>query len=248
MNCGKRLEARVGAFVNIQDIMTYELFYWQGIPGRGEYVRLALEDAGADYTEEGHGDVSDLTTPPFAPPYLRDGNVVIGQTANILFYLGGRLGLAPEVDAQKLSVNQIQLTIADFVLEIHDVHHPIGSWAYYEDQKPESLRRAEGFRQDRVPKFLNWFEAVLRRNPEGRDYLVGTTASYADLSLFHTMAGLNYAFPNMMKRMGGDYPLIAAHSSRIGKRPRLKSYLESDRRQTFNENGLFRHYPELDDI
>ena len=226
--------------------MTYELCYWRGIPGRGEFVRLALEAAGASYIDTGDfGDRGEIT-PSFAPPFLRDGEVVIGQAANILLYLGPRLGLAPKDETQKLWCHQIQLTITDFVAEAHDVHHPIGSGRYYEEQKPESVRRAEEFRAYRAPKFLGWFEAVLERNPASDIHLVGDALTYVDLSLFHLIEGLRYAFPNLIARIESDYPLCLGAHDAIGKLPAIAAYLQSPRRQPFNEDGIFRHYPELD--
>ena len=229
--------------------MTYELYYWSGIPGRGEFVRLALEDAGADYVEVWRGGGMrqiETDTPSFAPPYLRDGDIVVGQTAAILFYLGNRLGLAPEDEKGRLWTHQIQLTIADFVDETHDVHHPLGPGRYYDEQKAEALRRAEEFRDERVPKFLDWFEAILSANTAANAILVGSETTYADLSLFHMIDGLSYAFPKLMGRTLPEYPLIGALHERVGQRPRIRAYLASDRRQSFNENGIFRHYPELD--
>lgn len=235
--------------------MTYELFYWGGIPGRGEFVRLALEYAGADYREmnrEQSGSVSELltdpeiTTPSFAPPYLRDGDVVIGQVAAILHYLGPRLRLAPDDEAQRNWMLQVQLTIADMVAEAHDVHHPVGMGQYYEDQKPESKRRAGEFRADRIPKFLAWFARVLDRNPNGPEHLVGGAVSYVDLSLFHLLRGLQYAFPKAMAREGSRYADVLKLADRIEADPKLTAYLESNRRLAFNQDGIFRHYPELD--
>jgi glutathione S-transferase len=234
--------------------MTYELYYWSGIQGRGEYVRLALEAAGAPYRDVARLDGDhvltatgkDLETPSFAPPFLKDGPVVVGQVAAILLYLGERLDLAPKDERLRLWTHQIQLTIADFVVEGHDVHHPIGAGQYYEDQKPESLRRAEEFRDERVPKFLDWFETILERNPAGSAHLVGDRLTYADLSLFQVMSGLSYAFPRLMERLYGDYPKIAAVSAAVAKHPPIAAYLKSERRLAPNEDDLFRHYPELD--
>ena len=236
--------------------MAYELYYWDGIQGRGEFVRLALEEAGADYVdvarEKGTGalmalwESADIATPSFAPPILVDGRRVIGQTANILLHLGARHGLAPKAEATRLWTNQIQLTIADFVTEIHDVHHPIGSAFYYEDQKREAKRRARWFREERMGRFLGWFEAILARNPKGSKFLVGARLSYADLSLFQVVAGLRYAFPEAMARLAADCPLVVSLHDRVAARPRIAAYLRSERRIPFNEDGLFRHYPELD--
>ena len=236
--------------------MAYELYYWDGIQGRGEFVRLALEEAGAAYVdvarEKGTGalmalwESADLPTPSFAPPILVDGRKAIGQTANILLHLGARHGLAPKAEAGRLWTNQIQLTIADFVTEIHDVHHPIGSAFYYEDQKREAKRRARWFREERMGRFLGWFESILARNPKGPKFLVGGRLSYADLSLFQVVAGLRYAFPKAMARLEPDNPLVAALHDRVAARPRIAAYLASERRLPFNEEGLFRHYPELD--
>jgi glutathione S-transferase len=236
--------------------MPYELYYWPGIQGRGEYVRLALEEAGADYVdvarERGSGalmrmwDAAEIATPSFAPPFLKDGKRVIGQTANILLHLGGKLGLAPKAEAARLWTHQIQLTVADLVLEAHDAHHPLGGEFYYEDQKPESKRRAAAFRRNRIPRFLEWFETILQRNPKGPKHLVGARLTYADLSLFQSVEGLSYAFPKAMQAALAVAPMVAALRDAVAERPRVKAYLESDRRIAFNEDGIFRHYPELD--
>ena len=236
--------------------MVYELYYWPGIQGRGEFVRLTLEEAGAAYVdvarERGTGalmrlwDGKGIATPSFAPPFLRHGKVLIGQTANILFYLGERHGLAPRAEAARLWTHQIQLTIADLVVEAHDTHHPLGGDFYYEDQKPEALRRAKMFRESRIPRFLEWFETILEHNPKGDRHLVGARLSYADLSLFQMVEGLTYAFPTAMAKRLSDAPKVAALRDRVAARPRIKAYLESERRLAFNEDGIFRHYPELD--
>lgn len=236
--------------------MTYELFYWTGIEGRGEFIRLALEDAGADYVDvarkqgdgiiEAIGDDPKTLTPSFAPPFLQDGDVIVGQTSLILAYLGPRLGLAPEDEAGRLWCQQVQLTIADAVVEAHDVHHPIGAGRYYEEQQPEALRRAEEFRAERMPKFLGWFETILERNPTGDKHLVDGETTYADLSLFQLVEGLDYAFPKRMKALRENYPRVLALHRAVKRRPRIAAYLKSPRRLAYNEFDIFRHYPELD--
>jgi glutathione S-transferase len=234
--------------------MTYRLYYWTGIQGRGEFVRLALEDAGADYVdvarEEGDGVIyrflKTVATPSFAPPYLVDGDVVVGQVALILHYLGPRLGLVPDDERLRLWVHQIELTITDVVAEAHDTHHPVDNSLYYEDQKPEALRRAKGFRERRIPRFLDWFETILERNPAGSTWLVGDRASYVDLSLFPLVEALNYAFPRAIARELPKHPLVTALCTRVPQRSRLAGYFASERRLPFSEDGVFRHYPELD--
>jgi len=230
--------------------MPYELYYWPSIQGRGEFVRLALEEAGAKYAdvwrEGGMRDPDFDATPPFAAPYLKDGKKIIGQTANILLYLGDKHGLAPKSEAGRLWTHQLQLTIADLVVEAHDTHHPLGGDFYYEDQKPESKRRAKMFRESRLPKFLGWFESILESNPKGDGFLVGARITTADLSLFQVLEGLSYAFPKAMARALAKYPRVAALRDRVAARPRIKAYLKSERRIPFNEDGIFRRYPELD--
>lgn len=240
--------------------MRYELYYWTGIQGRGEFVRLALEEAGADYLDmarlSGRGKGADamrrlmennkIRTPPFAPPFLKAGKLLIAQTANILFYLGPRLELVPGAEAKQLWAHQLQLTIADFVGEIHDVHHPIAGSLYYHEQKREAKRRAGHFIKERMPKFLDYFERLLAYQPKGRVYLLGRSLSYVDLSMFQIMAGLSYAFPNTMKKRQRNYPGLIALHDKVATRPNISAYLSSDRRIPFNENGIFRHYPELD--
>ncbi|MGO4524857.1 glutathione S-transferase [Microvirga sp. 2MCAF35] len=235
--------------------MPYELYYWPSIQGRGEFVRLALEEAGADYADvarepEGLAAMMRMMDhaerPPFAPPFLKDGETIIGQSAAILLYLGARHGLAPKDPAGGLWAHQIQLTIADFVAEAHDTHHPVGVGLYYEDQKDEALRRSEEFRQGRIPKFLNWFETILARNPAGDGHLVGRALTYVDLSLFQAVEGLAYAFPKATRRALKDAPRVAALHDAVAERPRIKAYCDSPRRIPFNQEGIFRHYPELD--
>jgi glutathione S-transferase len=233
--------------------MKYELYYWPGIQGRGEYVRLALEEADADYVDvarsaQGTSAMMRMTeqggTPPFAPPFLKAGKLVIGQTANILLYLGARHGLAPKTEAGKLWVHQLQLTIADLVLEIHDTHHPLGPSLYYEDQKAPAKRRTEAFWNERVPKYLGYFEELLKKG--GGAYLTGRRITYVDLSLFQIVEGLRYAFPKRMKAFEGDIPGLVGLRDRVAARPKIKAYLASERRIPFNEEGIFRHYRELD--
>ena len=236
--------------------MAYQLFYWPGIQGRGEFVRLALEDAGAEYEDIGRTNGApalmeamnklDPAHRPFAPPFLKDGELLIGQTANILYYLGPRLNLAPADEAGRLWVNQLQLTIADMVAETHDTHHPVASGLYYDDQKPEALRRAEDFTHKRMPKYLGYFEAVLQNNPESGPFITGATATYADLSLFELVEGLGYAFPKAMAQLAPRMPRVLALRDAVAARPRIAAYLQSARRLPFNEDGIFRHYPELD--
>jgi glutathione S-transferase len=235
--------------------MTYELYYWDGIQGRGEFVRLALEEAGAEYVDVARGPGGEQAMMrllrgdgteriPFAPPFLKSGELVIGQTANILLYLGARHGLAPEDEAGRLWAHQLQLTIADFVDEIHDTHHPIASSLYYEDQRREAKGRAEDFVKSRAPKYLGYFERVLEKTGSG--HLVGSELTYPDLSLFQIVAGLRYAFPRMMAQLEPRNRRVVALHDRVAARPRIAAYLASERRIPFNKHGIFRHYPELD--
>lgn len=237
--------------------MGYELYYWPSIQGRGEFVRLALEDADSDYvdaarTSKGMSAMMRLMEnsaaeyPPFAPPFLKAGKLVIAQTANILLYLGPRLDLVPKTDASRLWAHQLQLTIADWVAEAHDSHHPISGGLYYEDQKKEAHKRAGDFTTNRLPKFFNYFEKILRRKTKGSGYLLGKTASYVDLSLFQMVEGLRYAFPRAMKKLEAKYSRTIELRDRVAARPRLAEYLASPRRIPFNQEGIFRHYPELD--
>jgi glutathione S-transferase len=238
--------------------MRYQLYYWPSIQGRGEFVRLALEEAGADYADiarrsgKGLGMPalnrmldSGLHNPPFAPPILKAGRLVIAQTANILFYLGPRHGLAPKDEAGRLWVNQVQLTIADFVAEIHDTHHPIVNSLYYHQQKKEAKRRSKHFTAERMTKFLGYFERVLAARGKRRPFVAGRL-SYADLSLFQVIDGLRYAFPKSLAKQQADCPLLLDLHARIAARPNIAAYLASKRRLAFNQYGIFRHYPELD--
>jgi glutathione S-transferase len=237
--------------------MRYELYYWPTIQGRGEFIRLALEEADADYVDVARRagkrgvpamlkllESKQLARPPYAPPFLRAGKLIIAQTANILLYLGPRLGLAPKDEAGRLWAHQLQLTIADLVVQIHDTHHPISGWLYFEEQRAAARRRTKDFWRYRVPKFLGYFERVLAKN--GGAYMVGRRLSYVDLSLFEIVAGLRYAFPKRMKRFEKKVPGLIALHDRVAKRPRVRAYLVSERRIPFSQWGIYRYFKELD--
>jgi glutathione S-transferase len=239
--------------------MRYVLYYWPGIQGRGEFVRLALEEGGADYLDtalvpEGKGggvaalepflEGKGVKRPPFAPPFLGAGRRIIGQTANILLFLGPRLGLAPRDEAGRLWTHQLQLTIADLVAEAHDTHHPLGPTLYYEDQKKESKRRTREFLGARIPKYLGYFERVIERNGRG-PWMAGRSVTYADLSMAQAIEGLRYAFPRATRAALRSRPRLARLADAVFARPRIEAYVRSGRRIAFNNDGIFRRYPEL---
>lgn len=234
--------------------MRYELYYWPMIQGRGEYVRLALEEARAAYRDVAREDglaamtammEAESTTPPFAPPFLKAGRRILGQTANILLFLGPRHGLAPKTEAGQSWVHQLQLTLTDFVVEIHDTHHPLGPTLYYEDQRAPAKKRTAEFWNERVSKFLGYFESLIQQN--GGAYVTGRRLTYVDLSLFQIVAGLRYAFPNRMAAFERRIPRLVALHDRVAARPNISAYLESARRIPFNEDGIFRRYKALDE-
>ncbi len=233
-----------------------ELFYWPTIQGRGELIRLALEDSATPYVDvaRGPGGISAMQAAmsaehgkadalPFAPPFIRDGDVQLAHTALVLHYLGARIGLAPDDERGRMHAHQLQLSITDFHSEIHDTHHPLGSSLYYEDQKSEALARTKVFVRDRIPKFLGYFEREVLRGGEAT--LLGRH-SYVDLSLFQTVEGLRYAFPRATAAIEPKLPAVMALHDRVASRPNVAAYLRSERRRPFSEQGIFRRYPELD--
>jgi glutathione S-transferase len=238
--------------------MRYELYYQPLIQGRGEFVRLPLEDAGADYVDVARDpnfgrpgimkilEDASVERPPFAPPFLKAGKLMISQTANILQFLAPRLDLVPKNQASRLWAHQLQLTIADWLHEAHDTHHPLGNALYYEEQTAEAKKRAAIFTANRMPKFLSYFEKILKANTDGGAFTFGDNVAYVDLSLFQMIEGLRYAFPRTMARLEPQYPRLVALHDRIKARPRLAAYLSSSRRLPFNQQGIFRHYPELE--
>jgi glutathione S-transferase len=239
--------------------MRYELYYQPAIQGRGEFIRLALEDAGVDYVDVARDPsfgrpgimkfLEDpcLEHPPFAPPFLKAGKLLISQTANILQFLAPRLGLVPKGEASRLWAHQLQLTVADWLYETGQTHHPIANALYYEDQTAEAKKRAAHFTANRMPKFLGYFERILKRNAEGADFIFGRRLAYVDLSLFQMVEGLRYGFPKTMAQLEPQHPRIVALHDRVMARPRIAAYLSSPRRLPFNQQGIFRHYPELEE-
>lgn len=239
--------------------MRYELYYTPSNQGRGEFIRLPLEETGADYVDVARGSgpgqgpeavsrfIQDTSVehPPFAQPFLKAGRLLIAQTANILLYLGPRVGLAPKAEAGRLWAHQLQLTIADLLKEIQDTHHPIAHGLYYEEQKPEALKYTSHFLAERLPKFLAYFERVLG-GANGHVFMVGGSLSYVDLSMFQLFEGLRFSFPRTMQRIEAGYPGLAALHERVAARPNIAAYLKSPRRIPFNDRGIFRYYPELE--
>jgi glutathione S-transferase len=239
--------------------MRYELYYQPSIQGRGEFVRLPLEDAGADYIDVARDpnvgrpgimkflEDPSLEHPPFAPPFLKAGKILISQTANILQFLAPRLGLVPKSEASRLWAHQLQLTIADWLYEAGQTHQPIANVLYYEQQTDEAKKRAAHFISTRIPKFLGYFERILKQNAKDRDFVFGKKVCYVDLSLFQMIEGLRYAFPKTMAQLESQHPRMVTLHDRVRARPRIAAYLSSPRRLAFNEQGIFRHYPELEE-
>jgi glutathione S-transferase len=239
--------------------MRYELYYQPSIQGRGEFIRLALEEAGADYVDVARDPnfgrpgimkfIEDpaLEHPPFAPPFLKAGELLISQTANILQFLAPRLGLVPEKEESRLWAHQLQLTVADWLYETGQTHHPIANVLYYEEQKDEAKKRAAHFTATRIPKFAGYFERILKLNANGADFIFGEEISYVDLSLFQMIEGLRYAFPKTMAQVEPQHPKLVTLHDRVMARARIAAYLASPRRLPFNEQGIFRHYPELEE-
>ena len=235
------------------------MYYTASNQGRGEFVRLAFEETGTDYVDvarlSGPGQGPEAVTrfiqdagvehPPFAQPFLKAGKLVIGQTANILLYLGPRLGLAPRAEGGRLWVHQLQLTVSDLLKEIQDTHHPVAHGLYFEEQKTEALTYTRHFLAERLPKYLGYFERVLG-GAQGRAHMVGSSLSYADLSMFQLFEGLRFSFPQTMRRVEPAYPGFVALHDGIATRPNIAAYLKSARRIPFNDRGIFRHYPELE--
>jgi glutathione S-transferase len=243
----------------VTSFLPYELYYWPNIPGRGEFVRLVLEEAGSPYVDVGRqpredgGGMEAVAAfwagrspghPVFAPPVLKQGELVLAQTAAICHFLGRRHGLAPADEAGEAHALELQLTIADLVAEVHETHHPISAALYYDDQKPAAKKRAAHFVKERLPRFLGYFERVLTQS--GGEVLAGSALSHADLSLFQALEGLAFAFPRAFARASAATPGLLALRERVRARPRIASYLASERRVPFNQEGIFRRYPELD--
>ena len=240
----------------------YQLLYWPGLQGRGEFVRLAFEDAGVPYADLGRlsdaegGGVAAIERlleepgpwlTPFGPPALRHGDVLVAHTAAILQYLAPRLGLVPDDEESRRRAHQIQLTITDLIAEVHQTHHPVAVSLRYEDQRREAARCAGSFVRERIPRFLGYLDRALDSNPAGGGrWLVGAACSYPDLSTFQVIAGLRYAFPRAMRRHERRVPRLGALHDAVAARPGIAAYLASERRVPFNEYGIFRHYPELD--
>jgi glutathione S-transferase len=237
----------------------YELYYWPILPGRGEFVRLVLEEAAVPYVdvarlpEEKGGGFKPLLAfvqgeppgqPAYAPPILVHGELVLAQSAAICAYLGERHGLAPSAPGKRMQALQLQLTIADVADEAHNTHHPISAALYYEDQKDAAREASRNFLEQRLPRFLDYFARVLERN--GGEWLMGDELTYPDLSLFQLLEGLAFAFPKGFARVAESKPSLLGLRERVAKRPRVAAYLASERRLPFNEHGVFRHYPELD--
>ena len=235
----------------------FKLIYWPGNPGRGEFVRLAFEATGTPYEDtaltQSAQEVLTTVDPQrqlkdrdvhFAVPVLKHGDFSIGQTSAILAYIGPIIGLSPKDDQGKAKVNQIQLTIADFTVEAHDTHHPIGKMQYYEDQKEEALKKAIDFVDNRLPKFLDYFERQITANGN-EPWLYGNTMTYADTSLLEVISGLLYAFPKCVEEQKSKAPKVFALYDAVRNHEKIKAYLASERRQKYNM-GVFRYYAELD--
>ncbi|WP_028965682.1 glutathione S-transferase [Sphingomonas phyllosphaerae] len=233
--------------------MTYDLWYWPTIQGRGEFVRLVLEAGGIGYRDRARDDGAEAMMrdmagrgprAPFAPPYLVADDVTVAQVADIVLFLQDRHGIGSQDAGMQYWLHQLQLTVADLIAEVHAVHHPVDPMAWYREQRDEAVRAAGQFRRKRIPKFLDHFEAAL--GAEDGPFVAGAAWSGVDMALFQIVAGLRYMFPRRMAALAGDYPRLAALHDAVAALPAVAAYLASERRVAFNTDGIFRHYPELD--
>jgi glutathione S-transferase len=233
--------------------MTYQLWYWPSIPGRGEFVRLPLEAAGVPYRDMARELGADALIEdmkqrqghkPFAPPYIVEGDLVIGQVAHILTVLSDRHGFGAGELSRDLQLIQLQLDISDIVQEVHSVHHPLAIGKYYHEQKEAALVRAQEFRSERMVKYLKHFEQAL--SLEDGPFVLGARWSHVDTSLFQLCAGLAYAFPRRFAALQSRYRRVQGACEAVANLPGVAAYRASDRCISFNEDGIFRHYPELD--
>ena len=231
--------------------MTLQLWYWPDIPGRGEFIRVALEAAEVEYADMAREKgaealLEDMASrsgiAPLAPPYIIDGDLCLGQTAHILAVLADRYGFGAGELATDLQLIQLQLDVSDIVAEVHAVHHPISGALYYRDQMDAAYEAAQHFRETRIPKYLDHFEQALAVNCG--PCVLGDHWTHVDTSLFQLLEGLDYMFPSRMAEL--DYPRLALCREAVMEIDGIDAYLGSERRLAFNEDGLFRHYPELD--
>ncbi|KAK4058824.1 hypothetical protein OIO90_000270 [Microbotryomycetes sp. JL221] len=249
----------------------FEVVYHAGIPGRAEFVRLMFEATGVTYRDAPQEDGQDCIIPyvtgnfadhdknplPFAVPVLRHNDVVISQVPNIVLYLSSRL---PPIDLDGESTNTAQtpaplhdlstfhwleqlMTILDMNNEVHETHHPIDIRLYYEDQKAEAQKRAQAFREARIPKFLGNFENNIKKHTSG---FLNEKVSPADLALFHMVEGILFAFPERINQVKSEFPHVFKLRDTIKSSRRIQAYINSGRRIPFNNYGIFRHYTELD--
>lgn len=235
---------------------SYTLYYWPSIPGRGEFVRLVLEALGAPYrdvareesVEEGSALVQKMRQQApfarrhFAPPLLEGDGVVLSQTPVICSWLGERHGLIPDGEQARVEGRVWQATIADIVNEVHALHHPIATSLYFEDQREEARRATREFCEERLDTWLEHLEGGI--SEEG-PFLFGATLSHVDCALFQLVRGLRYALPGPMQARHTNIPRLSALCEAVAAQDRIARYLESARCIPFNEDGIFRHYPEL---
>ena len=147
-------------------------------------------------------------------------------------------------------VNQLVLTALDgFCNEVHDTHHPIAISQVYEDQKEAAKQHSHEYLSNRLPKFLGYFERVLKGEPsQGGEYLYGGNLTVADLVLWQGVNGTEFAFPKRMAKLreGGEFKRVFELCERVGERERVKEYLGSERRMSYGM-GIWRRYKELDE-
>jgi len=238
---------------------TYRLYYWPNLPGRGEFIRLVLEQAGAKYVDiarqpeaEGGGMPPLMALrygqgegqPAYAPPVLRAGDFWLAQTPAICDYLAAIHRLVPTEPQGRARALQVFLTIFDVLGEVHDTHHPISKARFYEDQKQAAKQNATSFLQDRLPNHMAYFDRVLSQ--AGGAYLLGHTLTYVDLAMYQLLLGLKHAFPKGASQVLTQTPGLSALFDKVAAQPRVAAFKASDRSVAFSNDGIFRNYPELD--
>src|SRR4051812_48899617 len=192
-----------------------------GVRGRAEPARLMLEDNGVEYEnrfvslEEWPKIKADFKFGQL--PVYSDGDYCIEESFAIYNYLARKLNLLPKTEKDLIRHDQINSLVLTSALELG---------LLFWDPQFES-KRAE-MREQKVPMRLRNLEKFHAERPG--PYWLGEKIHYADYGVWCYLDTVRLFADDVLQ----NYPRLSHSKKTMENRPKINSYLRSDRRPKFH--------------
>ncbi|KZT63924.1 hypothetical protein DAEQUDRAFT_74329 [Daedalea quercina L-15889] len=205
------------------ELRNVELHYF-AICGRGEPIRLMLEDAGIAYTEVNLDGPSwkerkwDLDTYQFNQiPVLKVNGFNLAQLDAILRYVAKAAGYGGNGNLQDEAVaDMLQAACED--LHVSYVRIVYGA---------DAVNQLLSYVKEHVPTVLKQFERLLKQSKSSQGYFVYEYPSPGEFHLYYLLYALSRLHPNLL----AEFSYLAAWRAVMSTRQGIRAYETSGRRK-----------------